>query len=104
MRFHPHLQEATFVTRLNRFAALMRRDGREVMVHVANSGRLNELLRTENPMLVAPAPDGTNRKTAYDLALVEGGARFHGRPRSEHSTTGSHRGRADSRVRRLRGS
>ena len=41
------------------------------MVHVANSGRLRELLRPDNRMLLAPAPAGTKRKTAYDLALVE---------------------------------
>ena len=71
MKLHPLLEEATFVSRLNRFAALMRRDGQEVVAHVANSGRLRELLRPENPMLLAPAPDGAHRKTAYDLALVE---------------------------------
>ena len=71
MRLRPHLRRATFVTRLNRFAALMRVDGRETLVHVANSGRLKELLRPENPMILAPAPTGGNRKTAYDLALVE---------------------------------
>lgn len=71
MRLHPDLEEATFVTRLNRFAALMRREGEDVMVHVANSGRMGELLRPENPMFVAPAPPGSHRKTGYDLALVE---------------------------------
>ena len=45
VKLHPHLEEATFVTRLNRFAAIMRRDGREIAVHVANSGRLEELVR-----------------------------------------------------------
>ena len=40
------------------------------MVHVANSGRLQELLRPEHTMLVAPAPPGTSRKTDYDLTLV----------------------------------
>ena len=41
------------------------------MVHVANSGRLRELLKPEHTMLVAPAPPGTSRKTDYDLALVD---------------------------------
>ena len=71
MKLHPHLEEATFVTRLNRFAAIMRRDGREIAVHVANSGRLEELLRPENRMLLAPAHNTSRRKTAYDLALVK---------------------------------
>ena len=49
-------------------------DGRELVVHVANSGRLEKLLASENPMWLAPA-SATGRKTAYDLALVDvGGA------------------------------
>ena len=71
MRLHPDLQEATFVARQNRFAAIMRHDGKEKLVHIANSGRLKELLRPENPMLLAPAPQERHRKTAYDLVLVE---------------------------------
>ena len=71
MKLHPHLEEATFVARQNRFAAVMRHDGEEKLVHIANSGRLKELLRPENPMLLAPAAQGRHRKTAYDLALVE---------------------------------
>ena len=71
MKLHPQLSDATFVTRLNRFAAHMRLDGQDVIVHVANSGRLHELLSPENRMWLAPAPAEANRKTAYDLALVE---------------------------------
>ena len=66
----PPLEDGTFVRRLNRFAALVEVAGRQVMVHVANSGRMQELLqpgarcglvRVERP----------GRKTPYDLALVE---------------------------------
>ena len=71
MKLHPNLRNAAFVRRLNRFAALMTIDGEEVHAHVANSGRLSELLTVENTMLLAPAPADTERKTAYDLALVE---------------------------------
>ena len=49
----------------------MRCNGQEHTAHVANSGRLRELLRPENPMLLAPAPTTAHRKTAFDLALVE---------------------------------
>ena len=70
MKLHPELVEARFLTRLNRFAALMELDGREVMVHVANSGRLGELLEPGRRMLLAPAP-GEHRKTQFDLALVD---------------------------------
>ena len=71
LKLHPKLHEATFIARLNRFTARMRHDGREVMVHVANSGRLEELLRPEHPMYLTPAPPESLRKTAYTLALVE---------------------------------
>ncbi len=71
MKLHPNLRTAKFVRRLNRFAALMTLEGEEVLAHVANSGRLNELLTPQNPMLLAPAPPNTERKTACDLALVE---------------------------------
>lgn len=46
-------------------------DGRETMAHVANSGRLGELLSPDNRMSLAPAATSTTRKTAFDLALVE---------------------------------
>ena len=71
MKLHPNLRKATFVRRLNRFVALMTLDGEEILAHVANSGRLRELLTPQNPMLLAPAPSDVARKTAYDLALVE---------------------------------
>ena len=73
IRLHPFLKEARFVARPNRFVALMDRDGQETMVHVANSGRLGELLHPDNRMLLAPAAAGAARKTAFDLALVEFG-------------------------------
>ena len=70
MKLHPHLEEGFFITRLNRFAALVEVDGREEMVHVANSGRLRELFEPGRRLLLAPAP-GEHRKTQYDLALVD---------------------------------
>ena len=38
--------------------------------HIANSGRLRELLEPGRRLLLAPAP-GEHRKTRYDLALVD---------------------------------
>ena len=70
MKLHPHLEEGHFISRLNRFAALVEVAGREEMVHVANSGRLRELFEPGRRMLLAPAP-GEHRKTRYDLALVD---------------------------------
>ena len=68
MRFPP-LVEARFVQRLNRFAATVELDGREVTVHVANSGRMRELLRPGALCYLTEQP-GAHRKTAYDLTLV----------------------------------
>ena len=73
MRLHPQLAQATFIERANRFAALMRLNGRDVMVHIAHSGRIRELLTPENRMFVSPARNTKSRKTSYDLALTEVG-------------------------------
>ena len=69
MKLHPQLQEAKFIARPNRFTCLLNLGGHEVVAHVANSGRMKELLRRENPMYLAPA--GSRRKTAYNLVLVK---------------------------------
>ncbi|MBI4234564.1 MAG: DNA/RNA nuclease SfsA [Chloroflexi bacterium] len=80
MKLHPALVKATFLRRLNRFAAEVVLDGQAVPVHVANSGRMHELLQAGHRCYLAPAPaatgrekpgDAQRRKTAYDLALVE---------------------------------
>ena len=70
MKLHPQLVEARFLTRLNRFAALVEMEGREVMVHIANSGRMRELLEPGRRLLLAPAA-GEHRKTRFDLSLVD---------------------------------
>ena len=64
------LVEARFITRLNRFAALVDLDGAETLVHVANSGRMKELFVEGLRMYLRPAA-GDHRKTAFDLALVD---------------------------------
>jgi len=70
LKLHPNLEEGRFITRLNRFAALVEVAGRREMVHVANSGRLRELFEPGRRLLLAPA-SGEHRKTRYDLALVD---------------------------------
>jgi sugar fermentation stimulation protein A len=70
MKLSPDLVEARFIVRLNRFAARMEVSGREVMVHLANSGRLGELLVPGYRMLLKPAV-GDHRKCPFDLALVD---------------------------------
>jgi sugar fermentation stimulation protein A len=72
MRFPP-LVEGRFIKRLNRFAALVDVERREYLVHVPNSGRMGELLVPGFRVLLLPAPRGANRKTSYDLALVDTG-------------------------------
>lgn len=64
------LVAGAFERRLNRFAATVEVDGRPAIVHVANSGRMRELLRQGARCLLAPRP-AAGRKTDYDLALVE---------------------------------
>ncbi len=94
------LVEGAFEQRLNRFAATVELDGRPAMVHVANSGRMRELLRAGARCLVAPRT-AAGRKTAFDLALVEVERdRAVGEPREEYA--GSAPGRvlvsADARL------
>ena len=64
------LEEARFIRRLNRFAALVDLDGRATLVHVANSGRMKELLVEGRGVFLKPVT-GDHRKTSYDLALVD---------------------------------
>lgn len=71
MRPDHDLREAVFVDRPNRFLAVVRLDGREVLAHVANSGRLRELFVPGTPVFLTPAPADAERKTAYDLTLID---------------------------------
>ena len=60
---------AEFLTRINRFAALVMLDGREELVHVKNTGRLQELLLPGVQIALTPG-SGVARKTRYDLISV----------------------------------
>lgn len=66
----PALIRGHFVRRDNRFRATVRVDGRETWAHVPNSGRLTDLFLPEQPVWLAPSTR-PNRKTRYDLKLVE---------------------------------
>ena len=70
LKLNCNLVEARFIRRLNRFAALVDLDGMETEVHVANSGRMRELLVQGYRVLLRPV-GGNGRKTAFDLALVD---------------------------------
>lgn len=63
------LEQAAFLRRLNRFAAEVRLGRRTVRVHVANSGRLGELLVHGAEVHIHPA-DKPSRVTSHDLVLV----------------------------------
>lgn len=63
--------EARFVRRVNRFVAeIALKDGRLVEAHVANTGRMPELLVSQTPCLIRPAKN-LSRKTAWDLLAVD---------------------------------
>ena len=66
------LVKGRFHRRLNRFSALMDISGKVEMVHIANSGRLGELLIPDYEMLLTPV-NGVHRKCPYDLTLVDTG-------------------------------
>ena len=72
MRLPSDLVEAVFLERLNRFAGRAQVGQRRMLVHIANSGRLQELLQRGNRCYLAPQ-GGAGRKTRYDLCLVEVG-------------------------------
>ena len=69
MKF-PDLVPGRFVRRDNRFRATVNINNQDHWAHVPNSGRLTELFTPDRPVWLAPAAD-PNRKTAYDLKLVE---------------------------------
>ena len=72
MDYPSGLVEGRFKARLNRFLATVEVQGREVGVHVANSGRMHEMLVPGYRVLISHKP-GDHRKTKYDLALVDMG-------------------------------
>lgn len=62
---------ATFLTRLNRFVVRARlRDGESVTAHLADPGRLKELLLPGAELRLRPAPTGSERTTRFSVALV----------------------------------
>ena len=66
----PPLVRGELIRRENRFRVAVRVDGLETAAHLANSGRLRELLQPGVPVWLTSV-EGAARKTHYDLALVE---------------------------------
>lgn len=62
--------KAEFVSRPNRFIAIVRIDGKEETVHVKNTGRCRELLVPDAAVYLARG-ENPARKTKYDLIAVE---------------------------------
>lgn len=71
----PQLIRAHFLKRDNRFRATVLVAGREAWAHVPNSGRLADLFTPHRPVWLRPATS-SQRKTAYDLKLVELGSQL----------------------------
>ena len=64
------LEEAIFIKRDNRFRAEIEIEGARFKAHLANSGRMAELLVPYARIWVRKS-DKPERKTAYDLVLIE---------------------------------
>lgn len=72
---YPHIKEAVFLARPNRFIAEIWLDGKTEIAHVKNTGRCKELLVPHCKVLVDEA-ENLNRKTKYDLISVYKGDRL----------------------------
>ena len=70
MKLSPDLKQGTFIDRPNRFSARIAVDGKLVLAHVPNSGRMKELFRENATVFLSPR-SGTGRKTAFDVSLVQ---------------------------------
>ena len=66
------VSKATFLSRPNRFTALVRLGGAQAAAHVKNTGRCAELLVPGAPVYLAKA-ENPARKTGWDLVAVEKG-------------------------------
>jgi len=70
MRFNEPLIPAEFVSRPNRFLGRVRIDECQTECFIPNPGRMGELLRPNTRVYLTRRNQG-NRKTAYDLSLVD---------------------------------
>lgn len=69
----PPLVSGRFVRRDNRFRVAVEVKGKTVAAHLPNSGRLTELLTPGRLCWLVEFPDVAQRKTRFDLKLVEYG-------------------------------
>ena len=66
---YSNTKTARFLSRPNRFVAMVAIDGKAEAVHVKNTGRCKELL-IPGSTVVLTKPGGSVRKTSYDLIAV----------------------------------
>lgn len=69
MKYH-NITDANFISRPNRFIAIVDIAGKELTVHVKNTGRCKELLLPGSRVYLEKASN-PERKTPYDLVAVE---------------------------------
>lgn len=62
--------QGKLVVRRNRFVAEVEVDGRPALAHVPNSGRMLELMVPGAPVVLVPAPVGSERRTQFDLTAI----------------------------------
>ena len=73
--YYSNMVGGKFLSRPNRFIAMVEIDGKETVCHVKNTGRCRELLTPGAVVYCQHFPD-SDRKTAYDLITVEKGKRL----------------------------
>ncbi len=67
---YQNIVSGRFLSRPNRFIAHVEIDGKEEICHVKNTGRCRELLIYGAKVFLEKAPEGSARKTKYDLIAV----------------------------------
>lgn len=67
---YAEIKEGIFISRPNRFIAIVDIDGKEETCHVKNTGRCKELLVKGNRVFLEDCSHNANRKTKYDLVAV----------------------------------
>lgn len=72
---YKEIQKAAFISRPNRFVALVSIDGKETAAHVKNTGRCRELL-TEGAEVWLEKSSNPDRKYQYSLVTVKKGDRM----------------------------
>ncbi len=73
--FYQDIFPGVFLSRPNRFIALVQIDGKETVCHVKNTGRCRELL-TPGAAVWCEKSSSPARKTQYDLIAVQKGAKL----------------------------